>query len=131
MQFELDEDHRMLRDLVQRFVREEVIPLEGAVLARDAAGQGAYLTAEEKTRLDRVSKEMGLWSLDAPEELGGLALPHVALVAVNEALRDAPEQVNQAPYGDGWLFRLRVAEPAALAGLLDAAGYTALVEAEG
>jgi alkylation response protein AidB-like acyl-CoA dehydrogenase len=63
-----------------------VIPLEGAVLARDAAGQGAYLTAEEKARLDRVSQELGLWSLDAPEELGGLALPHVALVAVNEAL---------------------------------------------
>jgi acyl-CoA dehydrogenase len=86
MDFELEEDHRMLRDLVQRFVREEVIPLEQAVLAREAAGQGAYLTAEEKARLDRVSKEMGLWSLDAPEEVGGLGLPHVALVAVNEAL---------------------------------------------
>jgi acyl-CoA dehydrogenase len=86
MKFELDEDHRMLRDLVQRFVREELMPLEGAVLARDAAGEGAYLTATERERLDRVSKEMGLWSLDAPEEAGGMGLPHVALVAVNEAL---------------------------------------------
>ncbi|MBI1400464.1 acyl-CoA dehydrogenase family protein [Hyphomonas sp.] len=86
MKFELDEDHRMLRDLVQRFVREELMPLEGAVLARDAAGEGAYLTASERERLDRVSKEMGLWSLDAPEEAGGMGLPHVALVAVNEAL---------------------------------------------
>src|SRR3990167_6241610 len=86
MKFELDEDHRMLRDLVQRFVREELLPLEGAVLARDAAGEGAYLTATERERLDRVSKEMGLWSLDAPEEAGGMGLPHVALVAVNEAL---------------------------------------------
>lgn len=86
MKFELDEDHRMLRDLVQRFVHEELMPLEGAVLARDAAGEGAYLTASERERLDRVSKEMGLWSLDAPEEAGGMGLPHVALVAVNEAL---------------------------------------------
>jgi acyl-CoA dehydrogenase len=86
MHFELEEDHRMLRDLVQRFVREELLPLEGAVLARDAAGEGAHLSASEKTRLDRVSKEMGLWSLDAPEEAGGMGLPHVALVAVNEAL---------------------------------------------
>ena len=76
----------MLRDLVQRFVREELVPLEQAVLARDAAGEGAYLTPEEKSRLDKVSKEMGLWSLDAPEEVGGMGLPHVALVAVNEAL---------------------------------------------
>jgi alkylation response protein AidB-like acyl-CoA dehydrogenase len=86
MKFELDEDHRMLRDLVQRFVREELMPLEGAVLARDAAGEGAYLTPSERERLDRVSKDMGLWSLDAPEEAGGMGLPHVALVAVNEAL---------------------------------------------
>ncbi|MFN3912827.1 acyl-CoA dehydrogenase family protein [Hyphomonas sp.] len=86
MNFELDEDHRMLRDLVQRFVREELMPLEGAVLARDAAGEGAYLSAGERERLDRVSKEMGLWSLDAPEAAGGMGLPHVALVAVNEAL---------------------------------------------
>lgn len=86
MNFELEEDHRMLRDLVQRFVREELLPLEGAVLARDAAGEGAYLTPAERARLDKVSKEMGLWSLDAPEDAGGLGLPHVALVAVNEAL---------------------------------------------
>ena len=86
MNFELDEDHRMLRDLVQRFVRDELMPLEAGVLAREAAGEGAYLTAKEREKLDRVSKELGLWSLDAPEEAGGMGLPHVALVAVNEAL---------------------------------------------
>ena len=86
MDFELAEEHRMLRDLVQRFVQDELMPLEGAVLARDAAGQGAHLTAEERQRLDSVSKELGLWSLDAPEDAGGMGLPHVALVAVNEAL---------------------------------------------
>ena len=86
MDFELAEEHRMLADLVQRFVRDELMPLEGAVLERDAAGQGAHLTAAERGRLDQVSKELGLWSLDAPEEAGGMGLPHVALVAVNEAL---------------------------------------------
>lgn len=86
MDFELIEEHRMLRDLVQRFVREELLPLEAGVLERDAAGQGAGLTAAERERLDKVSQEMGLWSLDAPEDAGGMGLPHVALVAVNEAL---------------------------------------------
>ena len=86
MDFELAEEHRMLADLVQRFVRDELMPLEGAVLERDAAGQGAHLTAEERQRLDRISKELGLWSLDAPEDAGGMGMPHVALVAVNEAL---------------------------------------------
>ncbi len=86
MHFELAEEHRMLRDLVQKFVRNELMPLETAVMAREAAGQGAYLSPEERTRLDAVSKDLGLWSLDAPEAQGGMGLPHVALVAVNEAL---------------------------------------------
>ncbi len=86
MRFELDEEHRMLADLVQRFVRDELMPLEGAVLEREASGQGAYLTAEERQKLDKVSKDLGLWSLDAPEDAGGMGMPHVALVAVNEAL---------------------------------------------
>lgn len=86
MNFELDEEHRMLADLVQRFVREYLMPLEPAVLARDAEGEGSELSADERVVLDTVSKDMGLWSLDAPSEVGGHAMPHVALVAVNEAL---------------------------------------------
>ena len=86
MDFELIEEHRLLRDLVQRFVRDELLPLEAGVLARDAAGEGSALTAAERERLDAVSKDLGLWSLDAPAEVGGMDLPHVALVAVNEAL---------------------------------------------
>ncbi len=86
MDFELAEDYRMLADLVQRFVRDELMPLEPAVMAREAAGEGSYLTAKEREGLDRVSKEMGLWSLDAAEDAGGMGMPHVALVAVNEAL---------------------------------------------
>jgi alkylation response protein AidB-like acyl-CoA dehydrogenase len=86
VEFELIEEHRALRDLVQRFVRDHVMKLEQTVLARDAAGLGSHLTPEEREPLDRVSKDMGLWSLDAPEEDGGMGMPHVALVAVNEAL---------------------------------------------
>ncbi len=86
MHFELAEEHRMLADLVQRFVADHLMPLETAVLAREAAGENPELTAQERAALDAVSRDMGLWSLDAPVELGGHDLPHVALVAVNEAL---------------------------------------------
>lgn len=86
MHFELEDDHRMLRDLVQKFVRQELMPLEAAVLEREAKGQDPELTENERKGIDRVSKELGLWSLDAPVEDGGMGLPHVALVAVNEAL---------------------------------------------
>jgi alkylation response protein AidB-like acyl-CoA dehydrogenase len=84
--FDLEDDHRMLRDLVQKFVRQELMPLEPAVLEREALTGDGDLTADERSKIDAVSKELGLWSLDAPVQDGGLGLPHVALVAVNEAL---------------------------------------------
>jgi alkylation response protein AidB-like acyl-CoA dehydrogenase len=84
--FELEEDHRMLRDLVQKFVAQELMPLEAAVLEREALTGDGDLLPDERARIDAVSKELGLWSLDAPVQDGGMGLPHVALVAVNEAL---------------------------------------------
>ena len=50
------------------------------------------------------------------------------IVAVNEALADNPELINQDPYGEGWIFRLKTA--AALDGLLDAAAYEVIAVAE-
>jgi acyl-CoA dehydrogenase len=86
MNFELAEEHRMLKDLVARFVSDELTPLEPAVLAREAAGAGLGLGAEEHKRLDEVSRSLGLWGLDAPEDVGGADLPHLAMVGVEEEL---------------------------------------------
>lgn len=86
MNFKLSDEHQMLKDLMARFVREELIPLEPAVLKREAGGAEFMLTADEKKRLDAKSKELGLWGLDAPEEFGGSDLPVVAMVGVNEEL---------------------------------------------
>lgn len=86
MKFELDEDHRMIADLARRFVDDELVPLEGRVLEREIAGEGLKLTAQERARVDQVSRDLGLWGLDAPEDVGGTDLPAVAMVAVNEAL---------------------------------------------
>lgn len=83
MDFALIEEHKLLQDLVARFVRENLIPLEQKVLERDAHGQGAYLSHEERDRIDAVSREMGLWGLDAPEDVGGADLAGVAMIGVN------------------------------------------------
>jgi glycine cleavage system H protein len=49
------------------------------------------------------------------------------VTAVNEALAANPGLVNSDPYGAGWFFRLRLAQPAELAKLLDAAAYRAQI----
>ncbi len=53
------------------------------------------------------------------------------VVAVNEALADHPEKVNEDPYGEGWIFKLRIADPAEVEALLDAEAYRKLVASEG
>ena len=50
------------------------------------------------------------------------------VVEVNQALDDAPEQVNADPYGAGWIFVVEMADPSEVDALLDAAAYRALVE---
>ena len=47
------------------------------------------------------------------------------VVAVNDALADAPQTVNESPYETGWLFRLKLADASQPAGLLSAADYAA------
>lgn len=86
MDFEIPEEHRMIKDLVARFVREELIPLEPVLLKREAEGGGNAMTAEERARVDRRSRELGLWGLDAPTEIGGSDLPVSAMVGVNEEM---------------------------------------------
>ena len=49
--------------------------------------------------------------------------------ATNGELETGPERVNEDPYG-AWFMRVRLSDPAQLEGLLDAAGYTALVPAD-
>ncbi|KQW66024.1 acyl-CoA dehydrogenase [Phenylobacterium sp. Root77] len=86
MDFALSDEHRMLKELVARFVQDELMPLEAGVLAREADGKGLGISAAENARLDDVSKSLGLWGLDAPEDVGGVDLPAVAMVGVNEEL---------------------------------------------
>lgn len=50
------------------------------------------------------------------------------VLAVNEALTDKPELVNESCYGTGWLIRLRPSDPSQIAALLDAAAYRKSVE---
>ena len=80
------DEERMLLDLVERFVDERLMPLERVVLAREAAGEPLELTEEEERPLLDLCKEIGLWALDAPEEVGGAALPPRVMLAIHERL---------------------------------------------
>nr|WP_042180775.1 glycine cleavage system protein GcvH [Kibdelosporangium sp. MJ126-NF4]CEL14579.1 Glycine cleavage system H protein [Kibdelosporangium sp. MJ126-NF4]CTQ88943.1 Glycine cleavage system H protein [Kibdelosporangium sp. MJ126-NF4] len=76
----------------------------GAVSAKDSVGE--------------VESTKSVSEIYAP--LGG------EVTAVNEALNDTPELINSDPFGEGWMFKLKIANPEELGELLDADGYRAL-----
>lgn len=82
---------------------------------------GASLAAEQAAAVVESVKAAS----DVYAPLGG------EVIEVNEALADTPETINQDPYGEGWIFKLRMADNSELGGLLDAEAYNAQVEAEG
>lgn len=52
------------------------------------------------------------------------------IVAANEALADAPETINSDPYGEGWIFKIKLSDESELDSLLDADAYSAQIAAE-
>jgi alkylation response protein AidB-like acyl-CoA dehydrogenase len=108
----LAEEHRMLADLVARFVDRELMPLEKSVLVREAAGHPYALTPDEERPLLEKCRELGLWALDVPEELGGANLPTTALMAINEELGRTVVPFTFPPDSPNLHMLLAVANPA-------------------
>ena len=52
------------------------------------------------------------------------------VVGINEELEDTPELVNEAPYGDGWMVRIRMSDVSELEELMSASEYQAMTETE-
>lgn len=65
-------------------------------------------------------------SVEAVKTVSDLYMPVAGtVIEANEALEDAPESVNEDPYGKGWMIKIEVSDPAALEELLDSAAYQA------
>ena len=87
MTIDVAEEHRMIIDLAEKLVDNELMPLERAVMEREASGEPVSLIKEEEATLLAKCKELGLWALDAPEPLGGAELPATVMLAIQERLR--------------------------------------------
>jgi len=71
----------------------------------------------------------GITEIESTKSVSDIYAPVTGTVtAVNEALQDQPELVNQDPYGAGWIMTIECSTPDELAALLDAAAYRALTE---
>jgi glycine cleavage system H protein len=78
----------------------------------------------------KVQKSQAFGVIESVKTASDLYSPAAGeVVAVNEALADKPELVNEDPYGEGWMVRLRLDDPAAADELKDAGAYRELIEA--
>ena len=97
--------------------------------AQDALGDIVYVQLPAVG--DDVTPGGAIGEVESTKSVSDVYAPVAGVVtAVNEALEDAPETINADPYGEGWLVEIRVSgDGDPTAGLLDAAGYQALVDA--
>ncbi len=89
----------------------------GDIVFIDVATVGDTLVADE-----------AFGSIEAVKTVSDAFMPVDAeVLEFNDALNDNPAAVNKDPYGEGWIVKVKLSDPSQVEGLMDAAGYKALV----
>ena len=86
--FDIPEEPKMVQSLVRSFVSDQLRPLERDILGRaaDLSDARMSLSPEMNEKLIKMAKELGLWGLSVPEELGGVGLSTLGNCLVEEEL---------------------------------------------
>ena len=95
--------------------------------AQDALGEVVFFEPPEVGT--EVSKDQAYTEVESVKAVSEVIAPMSGEVsAVNDAASDGPETINEDPYGQGWLVKVKLSDPSEGDGLLDAAGYKKLLE---
>ncbi|MGJ8513183.1 glycine cleavage system protein GcvH [Carnimonas bestiolae] len=97
--------------------------------AQQALGDVVFVELPEAGSHLSIGEEFGV--VESVKAASDLYAPLSGeVVDINTTLEDQPEQLNDSPYGDAWLLKLRVEDTSAIGDLLDAAAYAELIENE-
>ncbi len=92
--------------------------------AQDSLGDVVYVELPQVG--DAVTQFGKFGEIESVKAVSDLFSPlSGAIVEINDALVDSPEKVNDEPYGDGWIMKIRISDSAELDRLMDAAAYSA------
>ena len=71
-----------------------------------------------------MDKDEVFGTIEAVKTVSDLFMPLSGeIIEINEGLEDAPESVNESPYEEGWMIKVRLSDTSELEGLMDASGY--------
>jgi glycine cleavage system H protein len=94
--------------------------------AQDALGEVVFFDPPEVG--SSVTKDGSYAEVESVKAVSDVFAPLSGeIVEVNEALADSPEKVNQDPYGDGWMVKVRLSDPSEVDQLMDANAYKELL----
>lgn len=114
------------------WIREEgggIVSVGITDYAQEALGDVVYVELPEVGDVINTGDEAGLVeSVKAASDI--FAPVSGTVVAVNEELADAPQIINSSPYGDGWFFKIKLADPDEFDELLDADAYQEVLDSE-
>ena len=97
--------------------------------AQDSLGEVVFYDPPEVG--STIAKDSSYAEVESVKAVSDVVAPLSGeIVEVNEALADAPEQVNEDPYGEGWLVKVRLSDPAEVESLMAASEYRKLLESE-
>ena len=89
---------------------------------------GDIVFVEIETEGEELDQEEVFGTVEAVKTVSDLFMPISGkVIAFNEQLEDAPEKVNEDPYGDGWMIRIKINESSQLDELLSAEKYQDLI----
>ena len=89
---------------------------------------GDIVFVEVETEDEQLAKEETFGSIEAVKTVSDMFMPVSGVVTkFNEALEDAPETINQDPFGEGWIIKIRISDMSELSDLLDAKAYASLI----
>ncbi|MCO6498684.1 MAG: glycine cleavage system protein GcvH [Chitinophagaceae bacterium] len=96
--------------------------------AQDELGDVVYVEVEAVGKTLSAGDSFG--SIDSVKTVSTLFLPVSGTITeVNTALESDPALINTAPYGEGWIIKMKVDNPADVDGLMDAAAYDEMISA--
>ncbi len=94
--------------------------------AQEELGDVALVLLPEAGRMVQRGEKFG--EIESIKAVSDLYAPISGEVTeINDALTDAPEKVNDAPYGEGWMLKIKMSQPADVDLLLDSTDYEALL----
>ena len=97
--------------------------------AQEALGDVVFVELPELGRALTKGEEFSV--VESVKAASDLYAPVAGeVIAVNEELEDAPETINESPYENGWIIKVRVDDAGAVAELLDADAYQAVIDSE-